>query len=171
MRKGLKNWSIEIIIGVVALIIGDFILREFAGIKVFSFIWSIFLPFLRCELPIWLFVVLFILGVIVYFVRSRLNGKMNVKRPIYSNYNRDSFWGVSYRWDYLKDNTNKYYIGEIVAYCPICGRRIACDQCPIGHVYVFERKNRDEIESMIRYEIEKRFGVDEFVEVGRHNDE
>ncbi len=155
IKKILYNpWTITVGSGVII----DILLRVINKILGTNFPPLIF-SFMMFKIPIWTF--LLCLGVI--FVIRRFGIKKNANPPEFTKYKKDIFEGTLYKWEYIYDEKNdKYEIGKIKAYCADCKFLIVNGECQNCRKMLVEHKSRDQIEAFIRFNIQKKFSVDEF---------
>lgn len=104
---------------------------------------------------------------IIYILAKRcIKRKVAKNNPPYLSYTEDIFQNITYRWEYnLIDG--KYCIGSTRAYCSKCTCRIVHNECQKCNAVFIDIKDKEQLEAMIAYCIEKKFDVNEFKELGR----
>lgn len=128
--------------------------------SIFKAIGGFFL--IKFEVSLWFLILLpiVVVGLIVFIlwiislIQTDKNQILNTE-PKFLDYRQDIFGNVLYRWEYLKDYSDKYKILNISHYCPKCKCSIIYDKCPICHAYFHNMiKSNYEIDALIRHKIE-----------------
>jgi hypothetical protein len=165
-----NHWIVGICTSIIAGLIFKIIELVF-GIEIFSSIFRLFKQsilkiwvILNLKLPSYVVVGLFLLGYISNRIINHLNKNTKKGRgEPFLSYTEDIFEDVQYRWGYKKSNDGKYYLTKIVKYCPDCICRIVDNQCQKCKKNFLDIKTREQIEALVRYSIEKKFNINEFV--------
>ncbi len=175
-KKVLNNpWLIatgSAILGVIGIRILDMIIGTTIIHLIWLFIKNIFVTIgkffiIKFEVTLWFFITMLIITValiiFILWIVSFLKNKMNIlsdQQTPFLSYREEVFEGVLYRWDYIKDYSDKYYIINISHFCPKCKCSLVNDSCPICHGYYYDKIKTDyEIDALIRHKIETQFNI------------
>ena len=118
---------------------------------------------LKFEVSLWvlIFLPIAIIGLIVFvlWIISLFQNNKNLilnSQPKFLDYTEDVFGGILYRWEYLKNFSDKYEISRISHYCTNCKCSIIHNRCPVCNGYFFPNmfKSNYEIDALIRHKIE-----------------
>jgi hypothetical protein len=158
------------ILGVIVLKIID----SFAHTNILISIWdaikwiaNIIVDFLQIkyQVSLWFLIVLpiLVLGLIVLIILiiSSKEGKKNPQGFSFLDYKEDQFGEVLYRWDYVKDFSDKYVVNRLNWFCPKCRCAIVDQRCPICHSSFYDQiKSHEEVIALISHQIEFKSKID-----------
>ena len=124
---------------------------------------------IRIEVSLWFLVILplIVIGVIILFfwIISKFQNKIYSIDPLQTvvrNYREDVFGDVLYRWDFIKDYSNKYKLVNISHYCPQCICLLVYSGCPIcGGYFGSMIKSNTEINALVWHNIEVKINTKE----------
>jgi hypothetical protein len=118
---------------------------------------------LKFEVSLWflIFLPIAVIGLIIIVLwiislfQNDKNSILNLQ-PLFLDYKEDNFGGILYRWEYLKNFSDKYEISRISHYCPNCKCSIVYNKCPVCNAYFHANmfKSNYEIDALIRHKIE-----------------
>ena len=167
-NKALSNpWFIGTgtsILGVIVLKIID----SFAHTKILISIWiaikwigSIIVDFFHIKylVSLWFIILLplLVLGLIalIIWIITFKEGKRETNKFSFLDYKEDQFGEVLYRWDYIKDFSDKYVVDRLNGFCPKCKCAIVNQRCPICQSSFYNKfKDHDEVIALISHQIE-----------------
>lgn len=170
-KKSLQNpWVIgtgTAILGVIGIRVLDSIIGTNIIGKTINLVGAIFTTIgnfftLRFEVSLWVLILFPILAIglivlIVWLIIS-IENKNNPNENTNSNwlnYTEDVWDDVLYRWNYIKNFSEKYDIIEISHYCPKCRCAIVDNRCPICKNWFGKGfKSNTEIKALISHKIE-----------------
>ena len=128
---------------------------------IWSFIKKIGLWFNRqYESPFWFLILIFVSGglllLAILFLKFSVTSdkQQSSNEPSFLNYVSDTFEGVFYRWEYIKNYDGKYLITNFTAYCPTDKCILYYNECQICHKHFYNLKANDELEILVRHRVE-----------------
>ena len=97
-----------------------------------------------------------VIGILILWIILKFQNVQEGSLPDWLKYKRDTFGGIVYKWEYVKDYEGKYDIENIIPYCPNCECQLIGEDCPnCKNSYYREIKSNHELEVLIRHRIEK----------------
>lgn len=171
-NKALSNpWVIGTGSSILAAL-GLSIIDKLANTKILSSIWSaikwifsLIVDFfqIKYQVSLWFLILLpiLVIGLIVMiiWIISLIQEKTSPPKTSFSffDYKEDQFGEVLYRWDYIKDFSDKYMVDSLTHFCPKCKCAIVNQRCPICQSSFYNKtKDHDEVIALISHQIELR---------------
>lgn len=97
-----------------------------------------------------------IIGILIIWIISKFQNAQEDSLPDWLKYIRDTFGGIVYKWEYVKDYKGQYGIKKIIPYCPNCECQLIDEECPnCENSYYGEIKSNHELKVLIRHRIKK----------------
>ena len=97
-----------------------------------------------------------IIGILIIWIISKFQNAQEDSLPDWLKYKRDTFGGIVYKWEYVKDYKGQYGIKNIIPYCPNCECQLIDEECPsCENSYYGKIKSNHELEVLIKHRIKK----------------
>ena len=152
--------------------LGLSIIDKLANTKILFSIWSavkwifsLIVDFfqIKYQVSLWFLILLPILvigliGLIIWII-SLFEERTSPPKNGFSflDYKEDQFGEVPYRWDYIKDLSNKYVVDRLTSFCPQCRCAIINQKCPICRSSFYNKtKDHNEVVALISHQIESK---------------
>lgn len=154
------------ILGVIGIRLIDYVTGTTIIASVLKLIKTVFVTIgnifiIKFEVSLWFLIslpiiviglIIFILGIISLFQNDK--NTAIIQQAPFLTYKEDVFGEVLFRWEYLKNYSDKYEISNISHYCPGCKCLIVYNSCPICHKSFYTIKTDYEVNALIRHKIE-----------------
>jgi len=96
------------------------------------------------------------IGILFFWIIAKFQNAKEDSLPDWLKYTRDTFDGIVYKWEYVKDYEGKYDIENIIPYCPNCECQLIGEDCPnCKNSYYRKIKSNHKLEVLIRHRIKK----------------
>ncbi|MBP7706057.1 MAG: hypothetical protein KA243_02300 [Candidatus Aminicenantes bacterium] len=150
---------------VASWIVGKNLLREAIRLlgKVLRFLGNVLGS--HISLPVWLLIIiaLSIPAILILLISLLGSADKQSLQPAWKAYTKDTFDGITWRWQYRLNYEDKYDIESLLPFCPVCdcqlimhGSSFNCPHCGFDK-YNYNGKSEIELRLIIHHNLRQRY--------------